>query len=141
MFGVLLILILALIAMWFWLTQPLLSSVKPGAVRIVDPARLEQHVRKLSVELSPRDVTHTENLDRAAAYITSELTQSGGSVSEQTYRVEGKTYRNVIARFGPDTVERIVVGAHYDTAGPLSGADDNASGVAGVIELARLLGN
>jgi Zn-dependent M28 family amino/carboxypeptidase len=44
----------------------------------------------------------------------------------------------VIAHFGPETEERIVVGAHYDTAGPLPGADDNASGVAGLIELARL---
>jgi Zn-dependent M28 family amino/carboxypeptidase len=45
----------------------------------------------------------------------------------------------VIAEFGPETNERIVVGAHYDTAGPLPGADDNASGVAGLIELAGLL--
>jgi Zn-dependent M28 family amino/carboxypeptidase len=54
--------------------------------------------------------------------------------------VDGKSYRNVIAQLGPDTAERIVVGAHYDTAGPLPGADDNASGVAGLIELAHLLG-
>jgi Zn-dependent M28 family amino/carboxypeptidase len=137
---VLLILTLTLIAIWFWLTQPLLATIKPNPVRTVDPARLEAHVRKLSIELSPRDVTHIENLDRAAAYISSELAQTGASVSEQTYRVEGKTYRNVIGRFGPDTGERIVVGAHYDAAGPMPAADDNASGVAGLIELGRLLG-
>jgi Zn-dependent M28 family amino/carboxypeptidase len=50
------------------------------------------------------------------------------------------TYRNVIAVFGPDTDERVVVGAHYDAAGELPGADDNASAVAGLIELGRLLG-
>jgi Zn-dependent M28 family amino/carboxypeptidase len=38
-------------------------------------------------------------------------------------------------------VTRYVIGAHYDTAGPLPGADDNASGVAELLELARLLGN
>lgn len=140
MLGVLLILVLVLIASCFWLTQPLLSRVTPKPIRTVDPARLEAHVRKLSVELSPRDVTHIENLDRAAAYIAGELTQAGASVSEQTYRVEDHSYRNIIARFGPETAERIVVGAHYDTAGPLPGADDNASGVAGLIELARLIG-
>ncbi len=46
----------------------------------------------------------------------------------------------MLAQFGPDTKERIVVGAHYDAAGPYPGADDNASGVAGLIELAHLLG-
>ena len=132
--------VLLLVAVWFWLTQPLLSRAQPNPVRTVDPARLEAHVRKLAVELSPRDITHLENLDRAAVYIAGELTQAGGSVSEQGYRVENQSYRNVIARFGPDTPERIVVGAHYDACGPLPGADDNASGVAGLIELARLLG-
>ncbi len=47
---------------------------------------------------------------------------------------------NVIALFGPDTPERIVIGAHYDAAEELPGADDNASGVAGLIELGYLLG-
>ena len=50
------------------------------------------------------------------------------------------TFRNVIASFGPDTRERIVIGAHYDAYQELPGADDNASGVAGLIELAHLLG-
>jgi Zn-dependent M28 family amino/carboxypeptidase len=54
--------------------------------------------------------------------------------------MEGKTYRNVVAVFGPETRELIVVGAHYDAAGDLPGADDNASGVAGLIELAHLVG-
>src|SRR5215216_6221204 len=136
---VVLIFLLLLIAVWFWVTQPLLSRATPNSQRIVDPCRLEAHVRKLSIELTPRDASHTENLDRAAAYIKDELSQTTASVSEQAYRVQGGSYRNVIARFGPESEERIVVGAHYDTAGPLPGADDNASGVAGLIELARLL--
>ena len=137
---VLLIVVLLLIALWFWVTQPLLSSGTPNPERTVDPSRLQAHVHKLSVELSPRDESHIENLDRVAAYIKDGFSQTTASVSEQGYRVQGKSYRNVIARFGPETEERIIVGAHYDTAGPLPGADDNASGVAGLIELARLLG-
>jgi Zn-dependent M28 family amino/carboxypeptidase len=43
-------------------------------------------------------------------------------------------------RFGPEAGERLVVGAHYDAFGPYPAADDNASGVAGLIELAYLLG-
>jgi Zn-dependent M28 family amino/carboxypeptidase len=140
MLVVVLIFSLLLVGFWFWVTQPLFSTATPNTERIVDPSRLEAHVRKLSVELSPRDESNIENLDRVAAYIKSEFSQTGASVSEQPYRVQGKSYRNVIAQFGPESEERIVVGAHYDTAGPLPGADDNASGVAGLIELARLLG-
>lgn len=140
MLWILLVIALLLIVAWFWLTQPLLSQPQASSTLTVDPARLEAHVRKLSIELAPRDVSHIENLDRAAAYIAAELTQAGGSVSEQGYRVEGQSYRNVIARFGPDSAERIIVGAHYDACMPLPGADDNASGVAGLIELAQLLG-
>ena len=139
MLFVLLAFVLVLIASWFWLTQPLILTSKPSTERTVDPSRLEAHVRKLSVELSPRDESHVENLDRVATYIKDEFQQTGAAVSEQPYRLEGKWYRNVIAQFGPDSAERVVVGAHYDTAGPLPGADDNASGIAGLIELARLL--
>ena len=137
---VLLIVLLLLVGSWFWVTQPLLSGAKPSTERIVDPSRLHAHVRKLSIELSPRDESHVENLDRAAAYIKEEFSQTTPLVSEQPYPVQGKSYRNVVAQFGPESDERIVIGAHYDVAGPLPGADDNASGVAGLIELARLLG-
>ncbi len=88
----------------------------------------------------PRDEAHTENLNRTASYIRNEFEQAQGEVLDQCYEVRRKRYCNVIARFGPDTPERIVVGAHYDAFGELPGADDNASGVAGLIELAHLLG-
>lgn len=115
------------------------SRVARGAPA-VDPARLEAHVRKLAETFVPRDEAHPENLDRAAGYVREELQSAGGRVEDQPFQVRGTTYRNVIASFGPETRERIVVGAHYDAAGPYPGADDNASGVAGLIELARLLG-
>jgi len=66
-------------------------------------------------------------------------------VMEQPYRMQannenqGKTYRNVVATLGPDTRERIVVGAHYDAYLEYPAADDNASGVAALIEVTRLL--
>jgi len=126
-------------ASWFWLTQPLLNDPSPLSTYAVDPSLLKQHVEKLSQELGPRDEAHIENLDRVAAYIKEEFQITGARVSEQPYRIEGKSYRNVIAQFGPTSGKRLVIGAHYDTAGPLPGADDNASGVAGLLELARLL--
>ncbi len=110
-----------------------------GAGLPVDPARLEAHVRAL-VGFAPRDETHPENLDRAAAYIRDEMREAGGAVEDQAFAIRGVTYRNVIAHFGSPARERIVIGAHYDAAGPFPGADDNASGVAALLELARLLG-
>lgn len=63
----------------------------------------------------------------------------GGALICVWFEVEGRNYRNVIAEFGPETEERIVVGAHYDAYHAFPGADDNASGVAGLLELAGLL--
>ena len=140
---ILLGILIILIGIWTLVTQPSLPTDKlplDPAVK-VDPTRLEFHVRKLSEEFFPRDETHPENLDRAAAYIRKEFEQVSEAVSYQSYEVQARIYHNVIALFGPDTKERIVVGAHYDAFEELPGADDNASGVAGLIELAYLLRN
>jgi Zn-dependent M28 family amino/carboxypeptidase len=129
-----------IISAWALITRPVLSNIESVNLPPIDPARLETHVRMLSETFFPRNETHPENLDRAAAYIRQEFKQAQARVSEQTYEARGKTYRNVMAMFGPETKERIVIGAHYDAAGEMPGADDNASGVAGLIELARLFG-
>lgn len=93
----------------------------------------------LAENFFPRDESHPENLDRAASYIRNEFRQASGNVSDQCYRIGKRKFCNIIANFGPDTRERVVIGAHYDVYGELPGADDNASGVAGLIELAGLL--
>ncbi|NNF80054.1 MAG: M28 family peptidase, partial [Rhizobiales bacterium] len=57
-----------------------------------------------------------------------------------TYKVEGKDFRNISCTFGPEDAPLMVMGAHYDVHyNNNPGADDNASGVAGVLELARLV--
>ncbi len=106
----------------------------------VSPERLEVHVRALADDFVPRDYAHPDHLELVAAYIREEFERAGGDPWEQPYTAGSITYRNVAAGFGPDTRERIIVGAHYDAAGPYPAADDNASGVAGLIELAHLLG-
>ncbi|MGK7368949.1 MAG: M28 family peptidase [Candidatus Halalkalibacterium sp. M3_1C_030] len=106
-----------------------------------DQQKLEEHVRTLSEDLIPRDSGHPENLDRVASFIYDEFEKYSGHVEEQPFSADHFSVRNVSAFFGPETRERIVIGAHYDVAGPYPGADDNASGVAGLLELARLLKN
>ncbi len=134
-----------------FVTQPLTARVV-SAPAPVDPARLEAHVRKLSVDLYPRSYDQFENLERSAQYVMAQLKASGAVVTVQEVVVQEATYKNIIARFGPAQGPLLVIGAHYDShadaSGPggvtpethTPGADDNASGVAGLIELARLLG-
>ncbi|MCP4657544.1 MAG: M28 family peptidase [bacterium] len=122
-------------------TQPVRGVISPPASwQRADPQRLQADVRMLVESFFPRDYTHPGNLDLAAAYLGEQLEQAGGKVSEQSYEVAGRSYRNVVAAFGAETDDRIVVGAHYDACEPLPGADDNASGTAGLLELARMLG-
>jgi len=106
----------------------------------VDSERLRIHVETLSKKFIPRDYRNLRNLNLCADYIAGEFRKAGAEVSEQTYEVKGKTYRNIIGEFGPASASRIVIGAHYDACGDTPGADDNASGTAGLIELAHLLG-
>lgn len=133
------VVVLMLIAALLWMTQPFARARPAGSVLAADPERLARDVRMLVEVFSPRDLPHGENLDRTADYIGGELRSAGGRVSEQGYVAAGRPVRNILAMMGPDTAERIVVGAHYDAFAGLPGADDNASGAAGLLELARLL--
>lgn len=130
---------LFIVAAWYVLTQPSCSS-QPPAEQTADPGRLRVHVEKLAVEFYPRSHDRTDNLNACAAYIASHFREAGGRVSEQTFEVRGKEYRNVSIRFGPTGQARWILGAHYDSHRDTPGADDNASGVAGLLELARMFG-
>jgi hypothetical protein len=94
-----------------WITKSILTESGFMATEKVSPLRLEKHVRMIAETFFPRDSFHTENLLRAADYIRSEFHWAQGNVSDQCYEIGQKTYCNIIARFGPDTEERVVVGA------------------------------
>ena len=121
----------------------LLSSLKLNASAApvtADTVRLRQHLLALVRTPEPRNYLHLTSLDQAASYIEKELTAAGARLSDQPYEVGGQIYRNVIGSFGPESGPRLIVGAHYDVCGDQPGADDNGSGVAALLELARLLG-
>ena len=140
MYGLILAIILVFVAV-FWLTQPLISSFKlKNSNVLIKPEKLETHVRKLSEDFHPRNFANKKNLNATADYIKEEFTKSGGKVSEQPFRDGKNEYRNIIVSFGEESTDRIVIGAHYDSCYDTPGADDNASGVAGLIELAHLFG-
>ena len=104
---------------------------------------LRRTVNFLAKEVGPRGYLQVEALNKTADYIRSEFGKYGYTVLEQPYEVEGHTYKNIFVELkGEKPPEKVlVIGAHYDTVMGTPGADDNASGVAGLLELARLLSN
>ncbi|HWA26603.1 MAG TPA: M28 family peptidase [Lacunisphaera sp.] len=121
------------------LRQPVWTR-RPLSPATADPKRLQEHVRFLSEQCHPRHYLAHENQAKALAYIEAKLREAGGRVERQAFPTSSGTFENVVAHFGPETGPRYVVGAHFDSCGPQPGADDNASGVAGLLELAALLG-
>lgn len=131
---------LILIAAWIICAQPIFfTSHKRQTARQASPSNLKNHVKTISENFYPRDYKNVGNLNRTADYIKTQLQQFSLDVSEQNYSAENREYKNVIAKFGSPGKPVLVIGAHYDSCGKHPAADDNASGVAGLIELARLL--
>lgn len=105
----------------------------------VDVKRIRQDIEALVETDEARNYENVHALNQAAGYIKGEWEKLGLSVEEQKYQAVGNEYKNLICSFGPEKGERIIVGAHYDVCGDQDGADDNASGVAGLLEIARML--
>ena len=105
------------------------------------PAGLERHVSVLAGEIGERNVFRPDALHAAADYIERQWIAYGCTATRQEYTVCGVPCANIeveaAGRVQPD--ELIVLGAHYDTVRHSPGADDNASGVAALLEIARML--
>jgi Zn-dependent M28 family amino/carboxypeptidase len=129
-----------LIIVWLIICQPSFRTNNDSAIH-VKTDHLENHVRYLSVDLYPRNYLFLENLNIAADYIYNHFRKAGAEVSFQEFKVKGRTYKNVRAYFGKGKGHKMIVGAHYDSWADTPGADDNASGVAGLLELAYLVGS
>jgi len=103
--------------------------------------RLRRHVQILAGEIGERHVWRPQALRAAADYIRGQFEALGFAVAAQPYEVGGVRCENLeVAIAGSRRAGEIVLaGAHYDTVEGSPGADDNASGVAGLIEIARSL--
>ena len=121
---------------------PLVMSLtaQPGAADDQLAQRLRKHVQVLAGEIGERNPSAYDNLEQAATYIQGQFEAIPYDVESQSYTVGGRVYRNLIAsRPGRDKQEeQVVLGAHHDTVPGSPGADDNASGVSVLLELARL---
>jgi Zn-dependent M28 family amino/carboxypeptidase len=103
--------------------------------------RLREHVAVLAADIGERHVGRPEALHAAEAFVAGALGAHGHDVARQTYMAGGVPSSNLEVTV-PGTgraSEIVLVGAHYDTVPGSPGADDNASGVAALIEIARIL--
>ena len=103
--------------------------------------RLRRHVDVLAGEIGERNVGHPDALLAAAGYIRDTLVAEGYAVTGQSFSSRGMDVENLEVELPgsrlPDEI--ILVGAHYDSVTGSPGANDNGSGVAAVLEIARLL--
>ncbi len=144
-----LILVLSAVALlvvaWSFRQQRLRREAVPVATLSEQQAalaeRLRGHVKKLGQDIGERNLWHYSELQAAAAYIEGQFRDAGLQVVTQDYRVQQKRVSNLIAEIpGHELPEQVlVVGAHYDSVAGSPGANDNGSGVAALLELARQL--
>jgi Zn-dependent M28 family amino/carboxypeptidase len=105
---------------------------------------LRSHVRVLSVDIGERNVDHYEQLNAAGDYIERTVASYGYTVATQTFAAAGKQVRNIeveVPGAGDRAKEIVIVGAHYDSVEACPAANDNGTGVAAALELARRFAN
>lgn len=104
------------------------------------PETLKTHVYELCSKIGERNYLCPDRLCEAAAYLERRLKSYGYEGERQAYCAADTTFYNIVfelrGRSLPDEI--VIIGAHYDTFPGSPGADDNGSGIAALLALARL---
>ncbi len=100
---------------------------------------LREHVHSLASAIGERNVFRAGTLQASADYIRRTWTAQGYEVAPQSYKAKGVACENLeVTRWGGSRRHEIILlGAHYDSVKGSPGADDNASGVAALLEISR----
>lgn len=100
---------------------------------------IKQDVEFLTSVYPTRNYRNIESLEKVAKYIETRFNEIGLKTRRQSFEFEGKSYSNIIAIIPGRKERRIILGAHYDVHDNSPGADDNASAIAGILEVANQL--
>ena len=125
-------------------TKIIAPQARPVIIR-PDTNRMRKDVEELVRFL--RNPEHLSELNESSEYILQEFQKAGFVLGKNLfvdkfydkYIGEGVEFKNIRVTLGPQNGERFIIGAHYDVYGDQPGADDNATGVAGLLEIARML--
>lgn len=115
------------------------SQANSAISQQADVQNVQLYLQQIIGTGSFRNHQNIAELNRVSAWIKEQMRLFGIPCQFQNYIVNRQNYRNVVCSLNVGGAEKVIVGAHYDVFGQVQGADDNASGVAGVIEAARIL--
>ncbi len=145
LFAILLVLSIWAYFTMFWMPgksyQGKLPPLQPEEIALQQS--LQTDVKKLATEIGARNYGQYERLNAAKDFLESSLTQAGYQVKRQEYKISNKSYYNLEVEHKGKTKpnEIIIVGGHYDSAFTSPGANDNGTGAAATLELARIFAN
>ncbi len=116
-------------------------AAEPTLDELQAAVNLRKHVTRLAATIGERNLDRYKNLQSAAQYIEDSFKSLGFVPQEQEFKTEGLSAKNIFVEIPgkQSPSEIVVVGAHYDSVFGCPGADDNGSGIAALLEMARLL--
>jgi Zn-dependent M28 family amino/carboxypeptidase len=125
---------------WFGMRMPGKNVFKAGPLspdEIALREELRANVQKLAGEIGERNMWHYVELNAAADFIQDSFSQAGLRTGRDSYEIRGQPCHNIAAEIPGNRPEIIVIGAHYDSVFGSPGANDNGSGAAAVLALAK----
>jgi hypothetical protein len=125
---------------WFGVRMPgkNISSAAPLSPEEIDlRAELKSDVQTLAGEIGERNMGHYAQLNAAADFIEDSFSRAGLRPRRDSYEVRGQACHNIEAEIPGTRPNVVLIGAHYDSVFGSPGANDNGSGVAALLALAR----
>lgn len=125
---------------WFGVRMPgknITNAAPLSPEEITLREELRADVRTLGAEIGERNMLHYPQLNAAADFIENSFSNVGLHPRRDTYELQGKAFHNIEAEIRGSAPQIVLVGAHYDSVLGAPGANDNGSGVAAMLALAR----
>jgi hypothetical protein len=125
---------------WFGMRMPGKNVSKPGPLspdEIALREELRANVQKLAGEIGERNMWHYAKLNAAADFIEDSFSRVGLRTRRDSYEMRGQPCHNIEAEITGNRPGVIVIGAHYDSVFGSPGANDNGTGAAAVLALAK----
>jgi hypothetical protein len=136
----------AILALLWWLGVKMpgknisnAAALSPDEIALREELRAD--VQKLAGDIGERNMWHYPQLNAAADFIENSFSRAGLRPRRDTYEIRGQACHNIETEISGASPEIILIGAHYDSVFGSPGANDNGSGVAAMLALARRFAN